>query len=305
MDIEKYLDQSMLDSWIAAGANATPVEGAGAPEPAMLVTDAEWIKSIRRLRESNVLGIQEMGEVAKDPVTGLPLLAGVFGLVKRVKNGKIDLRLIIDRRPQNFYEHLVDGLAMPHSSCLTKLALGPNELVRLSLRDASNFYYLLKAPKGRLPYQGLGPAVSRAWWESGCPDWPLDRILLQEGDVVQPTFLAISMGDKNGVVIAETYHRKLMLLEGVFEPDEEILLGAPFPDAKASAGVCIDDLAVFQKLSVHDFKSQTPLRDNVMLSRADEVYKEQGLPEKVAKRTRFQKGGKAWGRGLHNGARGR
>jgi hypothetical protein len=34
-------------------------------------------------------------------------------------------RLIIDKRPQNHGDVLVPGLRQPHSSCYTKLTLGP------------------------------------------------------------------------------------------------------------------------------------------------------------------------------------
>jgi hypothetical protein len=137
----------------------------------------------------------KLNEVARDPVTDLPLQAGAFGLVKKVVDGRVVVRLIIDRRSQNHYEHVVSGLHMPHSSCFTKLALGPNQQIRLSLRDASIFYYLLQAPKERLPYQGLGPSVSREWWEAGCPDWSPARVLDSSLEQIQPVFLAVAMGD--------------------------------------------------------------------------------------------------------------
>ncbi len=232
----------------------------------------EWLNVIRTLRKSKLLDTMSLEEIARDPHTNLPLQSGAFAIVKKNENGVVTVRLIIDRRPQNHYEKMVSGLEMPHASCFTKLTLGPGEMVRLSLRDASNYYYLLQAPKERLPYQGLGPCINKSWWEQGCPDWPVKDILNAPGEQVQPIFLAIAMGDLNGVVIAEEYHRQLLLQNNVIKPDEEILLGRPFPDKPATAGVCIDDLAIAQKLTPAQFKRRVEMRDSDILDKADAVY---------------------------------
>eukprot|EP00972_Heterocapsa_arctica_P021069 3102007-Heterocapsa_arctica.AAC.1 len=106
-----------------------------------------------------------MHEVAVDP-EGVPLSAGAFGIIK---NDTL-MRLILDRRPANYYEATLPGLHLPHSVCFTKFLLSPNEVMRLHLRDASNYYYLLRVPDARLPFQGIGPPVNALWWEAGCPD---------------------------------------------------------------------------------------------------------------------------------------
>ena len=52
--------------------------------------------------------------------------------------------------------------------------------MRLHLRDASNYYYLLETPVERRPHQAIGPAVDLGWWLAGCPEddaaWPVERI---------------------------------------------------------------------------------------------------------------------------------
>ena len=95
--------------------------------------------------------------------------------------------------------------------------------------------------------------------------------------------------------MAEEFHRNMLLQNGVFRPEEEVILGRPFPDAPAVAGVCIDDLAVVQKLSASQAKSHAVLRDNKILQAADQVYDSHRLPEKVSKRQRLLNGGRAWG----------
>ena len=43
------------------------------------------------------------------------------------------------------------------------------------------------------------------------------------------------MGDINGVVVAEEFHRNLLLKNEVIHPQEEILLGDPFPNTDTLA----------------------------------------------------------------------
>ncbi len=80
------------------------------------------------------------------------------------------MRLILDMRPPNAGCRLLEGLSLPHACCFCKLQVGPSMALRLSLRDASNFYYLLAVPAERWPYQAVGEAVSKRWWDEGCPE---------------------------------------------------------------------------------------------------------------------------------------
>jgi hypothetical protein len=103
------------------------------------------------------------------------------------------------------------------------------------------------------------------------------------------------MGDMNGVCVAQEFHRNLLLQNGVMRPDEEIILGKPFPDKSAIAGVCIDDLAIVQKLKPNQARAGSKLRDNAILDQADAVCGAHHLPENVGKRQRLLPGGRAWG----------
>ena len=139
-----------------------------------------------QIESSGMFGTLPLADMAKAPDGAVPR-AGVFGLVKA--SGK--QRLIVDRRPWNFWEHDLPGLKLPRACCFTRLVLDPAVVIRLHLRDASNYYYKLRAPPERLPYQGVGPCVSAAWWAAGCPaDWPEAAIFPEEDpsspEVVQP-----------------------------------------------------------------------------------------------------------------------
>eukprot|EP00972_Heterocapsa_arctica_P005264 780128-Heterocapsa_arctica.AAC.1 len=109
--------------------------------------------------------------------------------------------MTLDRWPANYYEATLPGLHLPRSVCFAKFLLSPNEVLRLHLRDASNYYYLLRVPDARLPFQGIGPPVNVFWWDVGCPDDWQEKDIFNGGALLQPTFRAVLMGDINGVVI--------------------------------------------------------------------------------------------------------
>ena len=181
---------------------------------------------------------------------------------------------------------MLPNLVLPHSSLFTRLLLGPREKIRLSLRDSSNYYYLLRVPRERLPFQAVGPAISKIWWENGCPDWPCDRVFVSDlRACVQPVFLGVCMGDTNGVLVGQETHQTILRRGGVLFPHEEIFMGRSAPQGELWSGVCIDDLALVQKVSA-DTKGKV-LRDEILLDQADKVYATVGLPEKNGQSTTF------------------
>ena len=138
------------------------------------------------------MGVLPEESVAVDP-RGHRISAGAFAVTKK---GDI-LRLITDRRPWNFWEQDLEGLQLPHGLMFTKLELKLSEMLRLNLRDASIYYYLLKVPEARLPYQGVGPLISKEWWDADCPDLGADWRLAYEspsGRLLQPVMLVICHG---------------------------------------------------------------------------------------------------------------
>ena len=59
----------------------------------------------------------------------------------------------------NAHERILGGLRLPHAVCFTKMVLDIHTIIRLHLRDASNFYYLLRIPIARRKFQAIGPPV--------------------------------------------------------------------------------------------------------------------------------------------------
>ena len=164
-------------------------------------------------------------------------------------------------------------------------------VLRLSLRDASTYYYMLAVPPERYPYQGLGPAISRRWWEAGCPEtWPISNIFVDEtgdlSDAVQPVALVVLMGDRNGVMVGQEVHRNLLLNAGVYTSEEEVVFGLPVPAGTTWVGVYIDDLGVVQILSRRQRQLGDWKRDLSVMAAADRVYEAASLPERSSKAQR-------------------
>jgi hypothetical protein len=158
--VEDYLDKRILQQWTDENLLFDSTRPEPAPEPAFLCSDAEWIRLLRKSRSANLSTAISVDSIACSP-SGMPLRAGIFCLVKKVlPDGRVVCRLIIDRRPQNYFEHLIDGLELPHGSNFIRFLFRPGEVIRLSLQDASNYYYMLRVPSCRLKYQCIGPPVS-------------------------------------------------------------------------------------------------------------------------------------------------
>ena len=170
LPVEEYLEPKLCKLWCSPEKLIQSDLPGPTPEPAFCCSLREWARALRRLRRCCMVGVMPLSEMGVAPDGTVPR-AGVFALLKA--SGW--LRLIIDRRPWNYWEGDLLGLDLPHASIFTRLILSPGECVRLSLRDASNYYYVLRVPNARLPYQGVGPAVATSWWEAGCSNWSLDR----------------------------------------------------------------------------------------------------------------------------------
>ena len=70
----------------------------------------------------------------KHPVTGCVLAGGMLGADK--KNDA--QRLLLDRRPLNAIEDPLVGKAPPFAGDFVRLELGPDEIIRTSLRDGKD-----------------------------------------------------------------------------------------------------------------------------------------------------------------------
>ena len=74
-------------------------------------------------------------------------------------------------RPPNAVEDRLHGLPLPFAGDFVRLELGPEEVVRTSLRDGKDHYYILRQDDARIPWQAFGQEVDNDWF----PDEPAVR----------------------------------------------------------------------------------------------------------------------------------
>ena len=76
------------------------------------------------------------------------------------KNGT--QRLLFDRRPLNAVEERLYGLPLPFPGDFVRFELGPEEVIRTSLRDGKDQYYIFRQDDARIQWQAFGqPARAR------------------------------------------------------------------------------------------------------------------------------------------------
>ena len=86
------------------------------------------------------------------------IAAGMLGAEK--KNDA--QRLLLDRRPLNAIEDRLVGEALPFAGDFVRLELSPDEIIRTSLRDGKDQYYVLDPGDARVDWQtteSLGVAI--------------------------------------------------------------------------------------------------------------------------------------------------
>ena len=116
------------------------------PRPAFLINKAEYRKLLIFLRKVGLVTFRDPRTLPKHPVTGQVLAAGILGADK--KSGA--QRLILDRRPLNAIEERLVGLSLPFAGDFVRFDLGPSEVIRTSLRDGKDQYYVLRPDDARI-----------------------------------------------------------------------------------------------------------------------------------------------------------
>ena len=290
------LDDLLSDATKAKWCNPdfiTKIPELPLPKPVFMYSKIEWLRTLRLLKDADLVVFWGLEFIARD-ANGEILRAGIFGVLK----GGGRIRLIIDRRPANAHEINLPGLLLPHACCFTRFRLGVKEVMRLNLRDASNYYLLLRVPAARLPFQAAGEPVSRAWVEAGLPEVSDARAaakIFAAPDLCQPVLTCLLPGDLNAVCIGEEAHYNLIMRGDGLRDDERIVYGQDAPAGGTWGGIYIDDLATAQRLSVGQFNNQTPLRDTTILEVSDGIYKKFNVPQKPQKQLSGVPGGHVWG----------
>ena len=129
------------------------------PRPVFLISRAEYRKLLVFLRKVGLVTFRDPRSLPKHPVTGRVLSAGILGADK--KSGA--QRLLLDRRPQNAIEERLVGLSLPFAGDFVRFELGPSEVIRTSLRDGKDQYYVLRPDDARVAWQAFGQPVDSDW----------------------------------------------------------------------------------------------------------------------------------------------
>jgi len=175
---------------------------------------------------------------------GRKLLAGLFC----VGHKKNKLRLIIDRRPQNSTENRLCWETLPHGSLLSQVFISPDQHLRGSGDDLSNYFYLLShAPN---------------WTHRNC----FGRVFTGESAVAlggDPTkryhlkLTVLGMGDLNSVDIAQATHLGILRGCGCMAPEHSLVYGQPVPESDVLEGVYVDDHLILGRVPKHLVDSDT------------------------------------------------
>ena len=289
--------ERMYSAWAGLSLEEIP----HAPDPAFLCSGEEFLRLIIRMRDAGMICVLDEGDVALS-AKGIPLVASIFCISE---HGQV-LRLIADRRPQNFYEQSLTNLQLPNSSMFTQFVIPENYSDRLSLRDASSYYFRNRLPSARVPYNVLGTPISKTWWLGNRSDLPASGSAGLVGEAVaihdrcRVALLCLGQGGLNGVLVGESIHRNILWHGRCFQPFGEMICGDPVPHSLCWCGICIDDVGIVQSGGERTFLRGNVLRGDEVLCKVDSVSAGNLLLEKACKRQRKLLSGKTWGGTLTN-----
>ena len=205
-----------------------------------------------------------------------------FALTKK----KTRLTLILDCRPNNMCDGSLGDPRLPHAALSCKMVLEPEEVVRLPLRDASNYYNLKGVPSERPPYQALGPPMSKPWWESGCPAWEPSPAF-DATDFLELLLTGVIMRDRSEVPVGHEAHTRILLEGGLLEEGKSLIQGEPTPCGRLWARIYVDGLGLVQICFNKARHEYARLSDTDALERADATCDKMGLHESKEKKQRF------------------
>ena len=125
------------------------------PQPTFLIRRSEYRKLLGFLRQLGLVTFRDPRTLPKHPVAGKILAAGTLDADK--KRGA--QRMLLDRRPLNAIEDRLIGASLLYAGDFVRIELGPGEVIRTSLRDGKDQYYVLYPGDARVDWQAFGQPV--------------------------------------------------------------------------------------------------------------------------------------------------
>ena len=88
-------------------------------------------------------------------------------------------RFLMDRRPLNALEDRLVGVPLPFVGDFVRIELGPNEIIRTSLRDGKDQYYVMDLGDAR-----IGNPVDPDWFpDADLPGAPLLQLIVYASSI--------------------------------------------------------------------------------------------------------------------------
>ena len=197
------------------------------------------------------------------------------GLFAVYKNADKD-RQILNPIPENGRTLCMNSstLSLAHGSLLCDLYLRDDQDLLIGADDLEDFYHCFIIPPSharRNHIHGIFPAELFRTWNAWQPDF--------EGKQLIGCFNTLAMGTSYAVEVAQHTHTNLLLRAGVLHPSQQVCYRKPLPRSDVLQLLCIDDLAVLQKVPRGTLAASTsvPRHDLDLLSKAGEAYKKEGL----------------------------
>lgn len=121
--------------------------------------------------------------------------------------------------------------------------LGPNQDLLIGADDLEDFYHCFRVPSKhahRNHIHGVFPADLFRGWNAWSPDL--------EGTQVVGCFNTLAMGTSYAVEIAQHTHTNLLRRAGLLSTSQQVCYRKPLPRSDVLQLLCIDDLAILQKV---------------------------------------------------------
>lgn len=244
------------------------------------VKDEDWPSLLKKLHDAQMITFIDKQDVLKE---GNRVIKGGLFCVPHEPDSD---RLINDRRPLNMRERRLDWCQLPAGHMLSQLIIGPNQSVRASGDDLSNYFYLIKHLDEWQHRNVFGKPIRGSL---------IPKIGLDPKRYYYPAFRVVCMGDTNGVDLAQATHEAVLQEAGCLKSSETLVYGRVFPSSNSLEGLYIDDHLAFQVLNSKPTRDRGKCRDEEIMNLSRCQYEKLGLPRSHKKAFDKQYNFKAWG----------
>ena len=174
-------------------------------------------------------------------------------------------------------------MTLAHGSLLCGLHLADSEDLLIGADDLEDFYHCFKVSRDhslRNHIHGVFPGDTFKGWNAWSPDL--------SGKMVVGCFGTLAMGNSFAVELAQHTHTNLLSRAGVLKEAEQVCYRKPLPRSSTLQLLCIDDLAVLQKVprGISASSSKCFRGDRELLEKAGNAYADAGLRTSAKKAVR-------------------